>query len=70
MIGQGQYGDVYFAIDIDTQKQFAVKKMNLFTPNNSYDQDSIKQLKTEIDILKGLDDKRIVKYLGSEIIDD
>lgn len=53
-----------------TWNSFAVKKLNFISINTGIDKEAIIKLKKEIEILKKLDHKHIVRYLGSEIVNN
>ena len=57
------------AINIDTGKIFAVKRL-FYNPNSDEQQKLIDLLLSEVSTLEKLDHPHIVKYLGSEIIND
>jgi hypothetical protein len=63
-IGQGSYGSVYKAIDLDDGAIFAVKK-SFLDVGCKCDQ-FVDKLKDELSILQELDHPNIVKCLGSE----
>lgn len=63
-IGQGSYGSVYKAIDLDGGAIFAVKKASIDVGCKS--EQMVNKLKAELSILQELDHPNIVKCLGSE----
>jgi serine/threonine protein kinase len=67
MIGQGAFGKVYHALDLDTGEMMAVKQVPF--ANTSINKKQIDALKSEINLLKNLDYANVVKYLGFEITD-
>jgi hypothetical protein len=69
ILGIGSYGQVFKAFDVDTGELFAVKRM-FFNPVNKMQAKFVSDLDSEVRILKGMKNKRIVKYLGSEFIQD
>ena len=69
ILGVGTYAQVFKAFDINSGELFAVKRI-LFNPNNKTQASFIKTLEDEVRILQGLHRKHIVKYLGSESIQD
>jgi len=66
-VGEGSFGTVYKAQDVDTGALFAVKEV-LFEGNEESPQ--IRQLCIEVDIYKSLCHPNIVRYLGQEINKD
>lgn len=63
-LGQGAFGSVHLAKNLDNEKLFAVKRMVLET------QDSVvaaKQYQAEVNILSALKHRYIVQYLGHSI---
>jgi serine/threonine protein kinase len=69
ILGIGSYGQVFKAFDVDTGELFAVKRM-FFNPVNKIQAKIVTDLDSEVRILKGMKNKHIVKYLGSELIQD
>lgn len=69
ILGIGSYAQVFKAFDVDTGELFAVKRM-FFNPNNKIQTKFVSDLDSEVRILKGMKNKHIVKYLGSEFIQD
>lgn len=59
-IGQGTYSNVYKAMDLETEKIVALKKVRF----NSSDQESIKFMAREITLLRRLDHPNIIKLEG------
>lgn len=68
LVGKGAFGEVYLGMDAETGELFAVKQVSLRAPTTSKQQ--IHSLQAEINMLKMLNHKNIVRYLGSEISDD
>ena len=68
LIGMGSFGQVIKAININSGKFFAVKRL-FYNPDNTSQQKFIEALLQEIQILAKLKDKHIVRYLGSETIE-
>ena len=69
ILGIGSFGQVFKAFDVDTGELFAVKRM-FFNPVNKIQAKFVTDLDSEVRILKGMKNKHIVKYLGSELIQD
>lgn len=67
-LGFGVFGDVVKAINRRTGEIFAVKRLNLQKNETEYNKEAIDSLKSEINILKQIDHKNIIRYIGSEII--
>lgn len=68
-LGHGSYGQVIKAFDVDSGQIFAVKRL-FFNPENPSQAEFVGSLNREINVLKNLSHKNIVKYLGSEVIKD
>jgi serine/threonine protein kinase len=64
-LGQGGMGQVLKAFNTLTGELFAVKRL-IFNQENAVQNEFVKTLETEINILSKLDHPKIVKYLGSE----
>ncbi|RUS75685.1 hypothetical protein EGW08_016551 [Elysia chlorotica] len=62
-IGEGTFGKVYNAVNIDTGELMAMKEMKI-QPN---DQQSLKDLCDEIKNFEGINHKNLVKYFGVEV---
>lgn len=69
ILGIGSYAQVFKAFEVNTGELFAVKRI-LFNPANKSQTMFISELDSEIRILRGIKNKHIVKYLGSEMIQD
>ena len=67
-IGSGSYGQVLKALNLESGKIFAIKKL-YYNPSNPSQLQFISSLKKEIEILKTLQSPHIVKYKGSELIE-
>ena len=65
LIGQGGFGKVYHALNIETGEIMAVKQV-LLGPESKSRNKKEEALQREIDLLKDLDHEHIVRYLGSE----
>lgn len=70
IIGSGTTGEVYEALDIEEGKTFAVKMIKLMHPYLGLDQRKVKSVRKEIHRYENLQHKHIVKYIGSEIIEN
>ncbi|KAJ1906750.1 ATP binding [Coemansia sp. IMI 209127] len=71
-IASGSFGSVYFGMNTRTGAIMAVKEVELPTPgsvSNNRNQRMVDALKHELDLLKGLDHKNVVKYLGTDVDD-
>ncbi|KAK8847534.1 hypothetical protein IAR55_005392 [Kwoniella newhampshirensis] len=70
LIGKGSYGRVYIALNVTTGDMMAVKQVELpATENDRNDkrqQGMVKALRDEIELLKDLEHRNIVAYLGYE----
>lgn len=69
ILGIGSYAQVFKAFEVNTGELFAVKRI-LFNPSNKSQTMFVSELDSEIKILRGIKNKHIVKYLGSEMIKD
>ncbi|KAK0064372.1 mitogen-activated protein kinase kinase kinase 4 isoform X1 [Biomphalaria pfeifferi] len=65
-IGEGQFGKVYTAVNINTGELMAMKEMK-FQPN---DQQSLKEICDEIKNFEGINHKNLVRYYGVEVHKD
>ncbi|KAI9502570.1 kinase-like domain-containing protein [Coemansia spiralis] len=71
-IASGSFGSVYFGMNTRTGVIMAVKEVELPTPGSvsmTRNQRMVDALKHELDLLKGLDHKNVVKYLGTDMDD-
>ena len=70
LIGKGNFGRVYLAMNVTTGEMIAVKQVEI--PRTASDKNDTRQmnvveaLKLESDTLKDLDHPNIVQYLGFE----
>ena len=62
------FGDVVKAINIKSGKMMAVKRYSLYRSSYEYNKEAIEALKNEIKILKFIEHRHVVEYIGSEII--
>ena len=69
ILGVGSYAQVYKAFDVNTGELFAVKRI-FYNSYNKVQSLFVNELESEISILRGMKNKHIVKYLGSEMIQD
>ncbi|CAD5322420.1 unnamed protein product [Arabidopsis thaliana] len=60
-IGKGAYGRVYIGLDLENGDFVAIKQVSL----ENIGQEDLNTIMQEIDLLKNLNHKNIVKYLGS-----
>eukprot|EP00347_Sterkiella_histriomuscorum_P016433 403353191 len=70
MLGTGSFGTVYKGFDNDHGLIIAVKTVPLSKFQNTIQDKKIKALMHEIDLLRTLNHKNIVKYLGSQQAED
>ncbi|WVQ69452.1 uncharacterized protein L199_007669 [Kwoniella botswanensis] len=70
LIGKGSYGRVYIALNVTTGDMMAVKQVELPVSetdrNDKRQMGMVKALRDEIELLKDLEHKNIVAYLGYE----
>ncbi|KAJ7958117.1 mitogen-activated protein kinase kinase kinase YODA-like [Quillaja saponaria] len=69
LIGRGTFGSVYMATNLETGASCAMKEVDLI-PDDPKSAECIKQLEQEIKVLRQLDHPNIVRYYGSQIVDD
>ncbi|CAD8096528.1 unnamed protein product [Paramecium sonneborni] len=67
MIGAGSFGQVYIAQENKTGKIYAVKKINL---KGDFEQEDLQGLKSEIDLLKKIKHKNIIRYAWNQENDE
>ena len=60
-LGRGAYGQVYKGMDFHTNQTVAIKQISL----GGMSSDNLQSVMGEIELLKALNHKNIVKYLGS-----
>ncbi|KAJ2708249.1 ATP binding [Coemansia sp. IMI 203386] len=71
-IASGSFGSVYFGMNTRTGAIMAVKEVELPKPGTvsmNRNQKMADALRHELDLLKGLDHKNVVKYLGTDMDD-
>lgn len=68
-IGSGSFGQVFKAINIESGKIFAIKRL-YYNPSSQPQVTFINNILQEIKILQKLKDGHILKYLGSEKLND
>ncbi|KAJ2786800.1 ATP binding, partial [Coemansia helicoidea] len=71
-IASGSFGSVYFGMNTRTGVIMAVKEVDLPKPGSvsmSRNQRMADALRHELDLLKGLDHRNVVKYLGTDMDD-
>ncbi|KAJ1890980.1 ATP binding [Kickxella alabastrina] len=71
-IASGSFGSVYFGMNTRTGVIMAVKEVELPKPGTvsmNRNQKMADALRHELDLLKGLDHKNVVKYLGTDMDD-
>ena len=66
LLGTGGFGRVYLGHDLDTGRAFAIKEVETPNQRKSVIQRQVQELDTEIRVLRNLQHKNIVKYLGME----
>lgn len=69
-IASGSFGSVYYGMSTRTGAIMAVKEVDLPEPGSvstSRSQRMVDALRHELDLLKGLDHKNVVKYLGTDM---
>jgi len=62
-VGEGQYGKVYSAVNVDTGELMAMKELR-FQPN---DLQTIKEIADELKIFESIQHPSLVKYYGVEV---
>ncbi|CAD8114721.1 unnamed protein product [Paramecium sonneborni] len=67
MIGAGSFGQVYIAQENRTGKIYAVKKINL---KGDFDKEDLEGLKSEINLLKSIKHKNIIRYVWNSENED
>ncbi|KAJ2671240.1 ATP binding [Coemansia sp. RSA 1085] len=70
LIASGSFGSVYFGMNTKTGAIMAVKEVDLPKPGTvsmTRNQKMADALRHELDLLKGLDHKNVVKYLGTDM---
>ncbi|RIB01269.1 kinase-like domain-containing protein [Gigaspora rosea] len=70
LIGKGNFGKVYLALNLSSSEMMAVKQIELLQTlsdkSNERQKVQIKSFKDEMEILKDLDHENIVSYIGYE----
>jgi serine/threonine protein kinase len=69
-LGSGTSGEVFTAMDINKWMIFAVKKLQFISASSGIDKEAIFKLKKEIEVYRKLGHENIVKYIGSEIVNN
>ncbi|KAJ2711306.1 ATP binding [Coemansia sp. Cherry 401B] len=72
LVASGSFGSVYFGMNTRTGAIMAVKEVDLPKPGTvsmTRNQRMADALRHELDLLKGLDHKNVVKYLGTDMDD-
>ncbi|KAL5212674.1 hypothetical protein ABZP36_023521 [Zizania latifolia] len=69
LIGRGTFGHVYIGFNSDSGEMCAMKEVTLFS-DDPKSKESAKQLCQEILLLRRLQHPNIVRYYGSETVDD
>lgn len=78
LVGAGSFGRVYSGIDVNTGNKIAVKEINLMNlvigkskaNNQKKMNEQIKSIQSELKVLSTLNHVNIVKYYGSECVDE
>lgn len=65
-IGKGAFGTVCLGMNIDTGELMAVKSIELSMLNSSRQQQQLQQIHQEIQLMRRLRHRHIVRYLGAE----
>lgn len=69
LLGEGGFGKVYLGMHTDTGELIAVKQVTI--PRENADASAkVTALQKEIELMQDLDHENIVRYLGSERVDD
>lgn len=69
IIGQGSFGRVLFAANLETGELMAIKQIPLMEFPFGSAHERIKEIKEEVEILSKMNHKNIVRYLGTQIND-
>lgn len=69
VIGQGSFGRVLFAANLETGELMAIKEIPLIEFSFNSGNERIQELETEVEILSKLNHKNIVRYLGTKKVD-
>ena len=69
MIGQGAQGSVFLIEKEVNKEMMAVKRINMISVTSGVDQTVIKELRKEVEVMKKLKNKHIIKFMGAELID-
>nr|GEW05097.1 mitogen-activated protein kinase kinase kinase YODA-like [Tanacetum cinerariifolium] len=69
LLGRGTFGHVYLGFDSESGEMCAMKEVTLF-PDDAKSKESAQQLGQEIALLSRLRHPNIVRYYGSETVDD
>lgn len=65
VLGTGSFGRVVYGLNKNTGQVMAVKQVHLSDAKNSSMMQKVKALELEIEILKQLNHKNIVRYIGT-----
>jgi mitogen-activated protein kinase kinase kinase len=66
LLGQGSYGRVYMALNVNTGELMAVKQVEVQGDHKPANQEALKFLHFENNTLRELDHQNVVQYLGYE----
>nr|XP_043639852.1 mitogen-activated protein kinase kinase kinase YODA-like [Erigeron canadensis] len=69
LLGRGSFGHVYVGFNSDSGEMCAMKEVTLFS-DDAKSKESAKQLGQEVSLLSRLSHPNIVRYYGSEMVDD
>ncbi|XP_062096542.1 mitogen-activated protein kinase kinase kinase 3 [Humulus lupulus] len=69
LLGRGSFGHVYIGFNSEGGQMCAIKEVRLVSDDHT-SKESLKQLHQEINLLSQLSHQNIVRYYGSELVDD
>ncbi|KAF5805515.1 putative mitogen-activated protein kinase kinase kinase STE-STE11 family [Helianthus annuus] len=69
LLGKGSFGHVYVGFNSESGEMCAMKEVTLFS-DDAKSKESAKQLSQEVYLLSRLNHPNIVRYYGSEMVDD
>ncbi|KAL5555514.1 hypothetical protein UlMin_037750 [Ulmus minor] len=69
LLGRGSFGHVYIGFNSENGQMCAIKEVRLVSDDHT-SKESLKQLNQEINLLSKLSHPNIVRYHGSELVDD
>jgi serine/threonine protein kinase len=68
LIGQGTQGSVFLLENEDSKQELAVKRINLVSLTNGVDQQVVKEVRKEIEVMKRLKNPFVISFLGAELL--